>query len=153
MSARRLSEVIDDIDLDSRYNLRRTEQRVTRLRTWLSDPSIDLATMPGSPVPPVATPAPSTSQSPQSNQQQLYNMMAQTARSLPVSRFAGNVPEDVPNRIQLMSYDVTRWLCDAETRCSVKGITDDVLKIKEAKLAPRQLAIYNEKVKVGFGYL
>ena len=34
-----------------------------------------------------------------------------------------------------MSYDVNRWLCDSETRASVKQITDDSLKIREAKLA------------------
>ena len=34
-----------------------------------------------------------------------------------------------------MSYDVNCWLCDAETRAQVKGITDDILRIKEAKLA------------------
>ena len=34
-----------------------------------------------------------------------------------------------------MSYDVNRWLCDAETRSVVKGVTDDALKIHEAKLS------------------
>ena len=62
-------------------------------------------------------------------------MLAHSSRSLIQSKFCGYVPEGVPNRDQMMAYDVNRWLCDAETRAQVKGITDDILLIKEAKLA------------------
>ena len=130
MSADELHDLINSLDLHTRYNLRRTAARRARLADFLStphNPNTNMSDPTNSNTPP-STPT----QTP--TQQQLY-MIAQSTRSLPVARFTGYVPEGVPNRIQLMSYDVNRWLCDAETRCHVKGITDDVLKIKEAKLA------------------
>ena len=125
MSAEELHDIISSLDLNTRYNLRRTAVRRARLAEFLATrhtPNTNMSNTP--PATPSQTPT----------QQQLY-MIAQSTRSLPVARFTGYVPEGVPNRLQLMSYDVNRWLCDAETRCTVKGITDDVLKIKEAKLA------------------
>ena len=130
MSAGDFRELIEALDLHSRYNLRRTADRIGRLRSFLSNTRIDSINM--APPTPQTPPTPPPPQQP--SQQQLY-LLANSARSLPVSRFTGFVPEGVPNRDQLMSYDVNRWLCDAETRCHVKGVTDDVLRIKEAKLA------------------
>ena len=126
MTAKDLENLIDALDLNPRYELRRTSDRVTRLRSFLSTSDFNSATM----APPTGTPPPQ--QTP--TQQQMF-MLAQSARSMPLSRFTGYVPEGVPNRDQLMSYDVNRWLCDSETRCSVRNITDDVLMIKEAKMA------------------
>ena len=120
MSAGEFRDLIEALDLNSRYSLRRTADRVNRLRSFLSSTHLDSAVMaPPSPPPPQRT-------SPM--QQQLY-MLAQTERSLPVSRFTGYVPEGHPKRDQLMSFDVNHWLCEAETRCVIKGITDDILKI------------------------
>ena len=125
MSADRLNELIQQLDLNSRYNLRRTSDRSERLRQFLA------STHPIMAPPQTGTQGQAGASGP--TQQQMY-MIAQSTRNLPAARFTGYVPLDVPNRDQLMSYDVHRWLCDAETRCHVKGITDDVLKIKEAKL-------------------
>ena len=114
----------------------RTSERVSHLRRFLSSSDLNIATMPANGTPPQQSPppqqAPTHQQSP--TQQQMM-LLAQSARSLPVSRFTGYIPEGVPHREQLMSYDVNRWLCDTETRCSVKNITDDALKIREAKVA------------------
>ena len=130
MSERELARLIDNLDLNPWHDLRRTRGRVERLRNFLrNSPPI----MP--PVPPVNPPVtPTTPSTPSAPTQQQLMLLAQANR-MPTARFTGFVPLDVPNRHQLMSYDVTRWLCDTETRCQVKGITDDVLKIKEAKMA------------------
>ena len=120
--------LIDALDLNPRYNLRRTTERQNRI---LSQLNINL-NMPNTPPPPPPSPPLPLPQA-QNHQQQMY-FVAQSTRE-PVARFTGYVPEGVQKRDQLMSYDVNRWLCDAETRAQVKGITDDVLKIKEAKMA------------------
>lgn len=130
-SAEEFRDLLNNIDINDRYNLRRTSGRLDRLHTFLSDPSGNM-TPPTQPPPSSPTQPPQTT--PQQLQQQMYNI-AQTTRSLPMARFTGFVPESVPNRAQLMSYDVNRWLCDSENRAEVKHITDDILKIKEAKLA------------------
>ena len=122
MSAEELRALIEALDLNPRYNLRRTEDRLDRLRTFLSSTDLDSVGMPATPP-----------RQPSPTRQQLF-MMAQAERSIPASRFTGYVPEGHPKRDQLMSFDVNRWLCEAETRCTVKGIVDDILKIKEAKL-------------------
>ena len=127
MSSRDLERLVDALDLHHRYNLRRTSARRERLISFLSTSNLNMA--------PPQTPPPTNPSQPQApTQQQLY-MIAQSTRSLQVAKFTGFVPVGVQNRDQLMAYDVNRWLCDVETHCQVKGITDDVLKIKEAKLA------------------
>ena len=134
MSARELTRLIDGLDLNDRYYLRRTEDREERLRQFLRD-THPIMTPPNSTVSPQTQPPPTTT--PQAPSQQQLMLLAHSNR-LPNARFTGFIPVGVPNRIQYMSYDVARWLCDTETRCQVKGITDDVLKIKEAKMAVAQ---------------
>ena len=131
MSADDLNRLIDELDLHHRYSLRRTADREERLRRFLRSTPLNMAT----PTAPNTPPPQNPSQSNTSHTQQQLYMLAQTTRAMPAARFTGFVPVGVPNRRQLMSYDVARWLCDTETRCHVKGITDDVLKIKEAKMA------------------
>ena len=131
MSAEELARLIDELDLNERYDLRRTRGREERLRQFLSNNRPIMAP----PQSPSRSPTPDPS-NPTPTQQQML-LFAQTNR-LPNARFTGFVPVGVPKREQYMSYDVARWLCDTETRCHVKGITDDVLKIKEAKMAVSQ---------------
>ena len=147
MSDRELHDLIDSLDLNIRYNLRHTTDRRNRLYEFLThtnnQESTNMATASGTGDPTGSTGSTgpsgvsgsgtSAQTSAGSSQQQMY-VVAQTSRE-PIVKFAGNVPEGVPKREQIMAYDVNRWLCDVETRCQVKGITDDRLIIKEAKLA------------------
>ena len=94
MIAGEFRDLIEALDLNSRYSLRRTADRVNRLHSFLSSTHLDSAVMP----PPSTLPP----QQPAPTQQQLY-MLTQTEQSLLVSRFTGYVPEGHPKRDQLMS--------------------------------------------------
>lgn len=49
------------------------------------------------------------------------------------TKFTGNVPES-KDSVRYTSYTVHRWLNDTENRISSKGITNDLDKIREARL-------------------
>ena len=133
MSTNEFQRLVDELDLNTRYDLRRTADRRSRLDSFLR--SQHTSTFGMAPPHTPTTPPPPSPPPPQTHTQQQLYMLAQSARSVNMAKFTGFVPEGVPNRIQLMSYDVNRWLCDTETRCHVRNITNDVLMIKEAKSA------------------
>ena len=61
-----------------------------------------------------------------------------TMAELPIitqtAQFCGNVPIGHPEKETLESYDVYRWLEDADNRIASKRITSEEAKIREAKL-------------------
>ena len=126
MSHEDLESLIDDIDLNVRYNLRRTRGRREVVSQFLRNP-VTMATNNNT------TTAANTHTTTTTTTTQSHSSPRQAAWI--TSKFCGYVPENIPNRDTLMAYDVNRWLCDSETRSLVKGITDDSLRITEAKLA------------------
>ena len=57
---------------------------------------------------------------------------------LAYGRFCGRLEAKDKADIRLSSYTVERWLADTLARCTSKGITDDLAKIKEASLGINQ---------------
>ena len=129
MNSERLNELLDELDFNSRYYLRNTAQRRDRLLEFLTQSSNMTTT--SSPTPVTQT---TTTSSPATTTTTTTMSSVSTMAHWYSSKFCGYIPEGVPNRETLMAYDVNRWLVDAETRIAVKNITDDLLKIKEAKL-------------------
>ena len=125
MSADDLDQLVDTLVFNSRYYLRSTRHRRNRLRSFLRSPAMSTTT----------TTTPTTTTTTTTTAATQLMRMAHSSQSMIQSKFTGFVPVGVANRDQLMAYDVNRWLCDAETRAQVKSITDDILLIKEAKLA------------------
>ena len=126
-----LSQLLNELDINSRYQLRRTNDRDRRLRQFLSDTMCN-TTVSTSSTTTTTTSTPSTSTTTTTS---TMSHTHTTPTAWITSKFCGYIPEGVPNREQMLAYDVNRWLCDAETRCLVKGITDDLLMIREAKLS------------------
>ena len=126
-----LSQLLNELDINSRYQLRRTNDRDRRLRQFLSDTMCN-TTVSTSSTTTTTTSTPSTSTTTTTS---TMSHTHTTPTAWITSKFCGYIPEGVPNREQMLAYDVNRWLCDTETRCLVKGITDDRLKIREAKLS------------------
>ena len=125
MSADELDHLVDTLDYNSRYYLRATRNRRNRLTSFLRSSVMSTTT----------TTTPTTTTTTTTTAASQLMRMAHSSQSMIQSKFTGYVPVGVPHRDQLMAYDVNRWLCDAETRAQVKSITDDILLIKEAKLA------------------
>ena len=61
--------------------------------------------------------------------------MAQIVQTYHGPKFCGNIAASVPDRTQLASYDVDQWLKDADNRIGSRNITDERLRIAEAKLS------------------
>ena len=128
-----LRHFVDFLDINERYDLRRTPSRqeriineldlhtVARTHNNMSNPNVLTATTSSS-----ATLTTPTTHTTTTHCSSLYNITL---------RFCGNVPLGTPNRDKLISYDVNRWLADTHTRIAAKGIQDPILKIREAKLA------------------
>ena len=57
---------------------------------------------------------------------------------LAYGRFCGRLEAKDKDDLRLSAYTVERWLADTLARCSSKGITDDLSKIKEARLGINQ---------------
>ena len=117
-----LNELVDELDLHSRYYLRTTVNRRNRISQFLRSNVVNMT----------STHTTTTTTTTTSTTTPIVSI---TQPSWITSKFCGYVDESVSNRNQLMSYSVNRWLTDADTRIHVKGIKDDELKINEAKLS------------------
>ena len=126
-----LRHLVDVLDLHPRYNLRRTPARRARLLEILDLQSLSRSQ---AMVPPTTTTMAPTTTTTTATTSAATTVHCSRLYEIPI-KFCGNVPEGTPDKSKLEAYDVNRWLADTATRIAAKGITDQMLMIREAKLA------------------